>query len=162
MCRTTGYKSTTCGHRWLTITTRCAPNMGFTNTPIHEFRADGFSLFGTPKYQKAAAGTCPNCDLKGQYDGNTTRMVLGCGGREIRRRIQRSDCGGYAPPVYISGPATLNYPHVGATGTGQVLSPYQQQFAATRQLAAMARWQYCPMEEQFRLTSSGKSNCNIM
>lgn len=88
MCRTTAYRSTTCNHRWLTITARCGPNVGFTTTPIHEFRCDSM-FFGKLKFMKAPAGSCPNCNLKGQYDGNTTRMVLGNGQREIKRNMVR-------------------------------------------------------------------------
>lgn len=96
MCRTTAYKSTACNHRWLTITTRCAPNVGFTTTPVHEFRSDTSFHWGRPSYLKAPTGACPNCDLKGQYDGNTTRMVLASGSREIQRNLWRM---GHAGPA---------------------------------------------------------------
>lgn len=147
MCCTTAYKSATCRHRWLTITTRCSPYAGFTNTPIHQFQFDSTSLFGGPHYQKASAGSCPTCDLKGQYDGNTTRIVLSRGGvaaghiplTTIRTGTNISNGGGVVPQGLFTHPA------LGITITnGQVLTPYQQQFAASKQAAAIASMQYYP------------------
>lgn len=156
MCRTTAYKSTTCGHRWLTITTRCAPKMGFTTTPVHEFRADGSFVWVKPKFQKAAAGSCPNCDLKGQYNGNTTRMVLASGEKEIQRNMWRSARG-----EVMMGGGSAGYGYFALQGyqqaivpyqmaNWQAMTPYQLQFAANQQAARMGRRQYYPITERYR------------
>lgn len=158
MCRTTAYKSTTCQHRWLTITTRCSPGAGFTSTPIHEFRFSEASLFGSPRFQKAPAGTCPNCDMKGQYDGNTTRLLLRkqnlyTGGPLTVLRGGTSIVNG-AGMMYSSG---YEFP---ATNI-QSLTPYQQQFAANQQVAALARMQHHP-EARYSNAIRDKSGCSVM
>jgi hypothetical protein len=76
MCRATAFQSRTCRHRWLTITTPCSPAVGFDNAPHHRFDTDT-ALLGGPKYVPAPAHSCPECNKKGQYDGNRTRMVVG-------------------------------------------------------------------------------------
>jgi hypothetical protein len=38
------------------------------------------TLYGTTKWTKAMPGTCPDCDLKGNYDGDRVRLYLGKGG----------------------------------------------------------------------------------
>lgn len=124
MCRVIGYKSRACSHRWLTITSRCAPNMGFTMTPVHEFRSDGCSILGRPSFTKAPAGTCPDCDLRGQYDGNTIRLVLGSGDREVQRNMHMLNMQHGGLVGYAGGRNTMcRSPDV--TGLGV----YQQQMA---------------------------------
>lgn len=160
MCRAIGYKANACGHRWLVITTRCAPNMGFTNTPYHEFRVDGVSILGNPQYEKAPAGTCPNCDRRGQYDGNTIRMVLGRSERGIRDKVSRdgmigAPAAGYMAPGQMQMAAGQPLPGyaagqpviTGVVGQSQVLSPYQMQFAAQQQAMQAARMQYYPSQD---------------
>lgn len=87
MCRAKGYQSRTCGHRWLTIIWRCGPDIGFTTRPNHGFETRS-TLLGETIFHVAPANSCPNCDLRGQYDGNTTRMVLRTGIRECMRSSQ--------------------------------------------------------------------------
>ena len=78
MCTATGFKSRTCAHKWLTITKPCGTGKGFDSCHLHSF--DGENAFlGGPKYFWAPANSCPECNKKGQYNGNVTRMVLGYG-----------------------------------------------------------------------------------
>jgi len=74
MCQTELNKSFTCRHRWLTIVKECQPGMGF-NQQIHPYTPARSGWF-QPKYFSAAAKTCPNCDKKGEYDWNKTRIIL--------------------------------------------------------------------------------------
>lgn len=157
MCRIIAYKSRNCNHRWLIITTRCAPQMGFTTTPVHDFRTEGFSLCGKPNFMKAPAGTCPNCDLKGQYDGNTTRLVLGSGEREIQRNMWSMQQGG------LVGSARWNSgcrpPDVTALGV------YQQQWPTNGYQQPGV--QYYPVAQRYTYgygqpPRSGPSSCNVM
>lgn len=147
--------------------------MGFTSTPIHEFRSDGSFVWGKPNFQKAPAGSCPNCDLKGQYDGNTTRMVLGSGEREMQRNLWRSARGeatmgggtiGYGHPGLGSyQQAAVPYQQLGVNG--QALTPYQQQFIASQQAALVASRRYYPAVEKYRYgygSGPGQSSCTVM
>lgn len=48
---------------------------------------------------------------------------------------------------------------------GQALTLYQQQFAANQQVAQIARRQYYPMTERYRVgygSGPGQSGCNVM
>jgi hypothetical protein len=160
MCRITAYKSRTCNHRWLTITARCAPHMGFTTTPVHDFRSDGCSIWGRPYFMKAPAGSCPNCDLRGQYDGNTIRLVLGSGEREIQRNMYMGNMQQGSLVGYTSGwNSGCRSPDVTALGL------YQQQWSMNgcRQLGV----QYYPVAQRYtygygQRPGSGPPICNVM
>lgn len=164
MCRATAYESTICRHRWLTITTRCSPNAGFTNTPIHQFRFDSTSLLGGPRYQKASAGSCPNCDLKGQYDGNTIRMVLGnrsIGTHSVPPMTRRTGMQPFDGAVAIPQ-GMYTYPALGtANANGQILTIYQQQFTANKQAAKIASMRYHP-EGSYSRGPRESLLCNVM
>lgn len=160
MCRVVAYKSRTCNHRWLTITARCAPSTGFTTTPVHDFRSDGCSILGRPSFTNAPAGTCPNCDLKGQYDGNTIRLVIGNGEREIQRNMYMSNMQQGGVVGYAGGWNSLcRSPDVTALGV------YQQQMATN--WYQQPGVQYYPVAQRYTYgygqpASSGPSSCSIM
>lgn len=148
--------------------------MGFTTSPIHEFRCEGLCIFGTPKLHKAPVGTCPTCDLRGQYDGNTIRMILGTGAREVQRKWAREALvnamtqtgaaryGGEYGYGDGANPRIAQDGLVGSLGAGQVLTPYQQQFAANRAAVAGASLQYFPMIQNYHSGRYGGSSCSIM
>lgn len=98
MCQTIGYKSIQCGHHWLCITKPCGPGMNFNTTPWHYFQGNR-TLFncGRIKFFNAPIGSCPNCDMRGIYNGDTTRLVICKGLRE--RQIYQN---GY-PYGYMNG-----------------------------------------------------------
>ncbi|KAI1611584.1 hypothetical protein EDD37DRAFT_428904 [Exophiala viscosa] len=75
MCQAELNKSFTCRHKWLTIVRKCEDGGGFNDNHLHKYRPARLGLFH-PKFASAAANTCPNCDLKGDYDTKTTRMIL--------------------------------------------------------------------------------------
>lgn len=108
MCEAVAYKSTLCRHRWLTITKPCAPRFGFTTPPCPDIKCSSTNMCGEAKYMKASANSCPSCDLKGQYNANTTRMLYsnhGCASSWMP----------YAQPngLYINDPYTAgNYARV--------------------------------------------------
>ena len=79
MCRAAAYKSSTCPHRWLTVTSPCGPGMGFDSAHGHSFTGET-ALFGGPRFLEAPAHTCPHCNKKDQYDPNLTRLVTGNAG----------------------------------------------------------------------------------
>jgi hypothetical protein len=73
MCKVTVLKSPTCPHRWLIISKPCEESRGFNSCPLFQNnRAITSSLTGI---KKAKPKTCPQCDLKGEYDRNMIRVV---------------------------------------------------------------------------------------
>jgi hypothetical protein len=52
--------------------------MGFNSICIHKFKTS-HNWYGGVKYFKAPIKSCPDCNKKGQYDGNKIRMVLDYG-----------------------------------------------------------------------------------
>ncbi|EHY58002.1 uncharacterized protein HMPREF1120_06020 [Exophiala dermatitidis NIH/UT8656] len=78
MCQIESYRSSTCGHKWVTIVKRCgSPGTGFNkDNAVHSYTRARTGLL-EPKYLSVAAGGCPNCDKRGNYDANETRMILG-------------------------------------------------------------------------------------
>jgi hypothetical protein len=83
MCHATGLRSSTCRHKWLTITSPCAAGMGFNSLGVHKFHTS-HTWFGGTNYFKAPMKSCPDCNKKGQYDGNKIRMVLDYGHDPIK------------------------------------------------------------------------------
>lgn len=75
MCQAELNKSYTCRHKWLTIVKECEQGGGFKDHHVHRYQPARSGLF-QPKYASTAANTCPNCDLKGDYDATKTRMII--------------------------------------------------------------------------------------
>lgn len=57
--------------------------MGFNSVGIHHFKTS-HNWYGGVKYFKAPMKSCPDCNKKGQYDGNKFRMVLDYGDDPIK------------------------------------------------------------------------------
>lgn len=72
MCTTNHFKSRACQHAWMTIKKPCAEGKNFSNC---ESFKDGRARRPPPPRQWAPPGSCPRCDLKGDYDTDTTRVV---------------------------------------------------------------------------------------
>ncbi|KAK2766242.1 acetate non-utilizing protein 9 [Arachnomyces sp. PD_36] len=72
MCNVIRWKSPSCKHRWITIVQPCAADRGFNNCPNF---ASPTSRTRTLLSQQALPKSCPICDLKGDYDGNKTRII---------------------------------------------------------------------------------------
>lgn len=73
MCKAQIYKSQTCAHRWIALTTPCAEGKNITNCPSFEGgrarRLSGLlEALAPPK-------SCPHCDRKDIYDGSHIRMI---------------------------------------------------------------------------------------
>lgn len=71
MCRTKGWKSAKCGHKWFTLTAPCAEGKNFSNCMSFELQ----QARQPKKIHIAPAGECPKCDKKDDYDGDTVRLV---------------------------------------------------------------------------------------
>lgn len=72
MCTVQFWKSRTCGHRWLTIKKSCQEGRGFNNCPSFD---PGLARGPRGPTYWAPPGSCPEHDMKDEYDGNTTRMI---------------------------------------------------------------------------------------
>jgi hypothetical protein len=110
MCHATGLRSSTCRHKWLTITSPCATGMGFNSLGIHKFHTS-HTWWGSTKYFKAPMKSCPDCNKKGQYDGNKIRMVLDYGDDPVKyggpggqMGGEYSGYGGYGTGMGVGGP----------------------------------------------------------
>lgn len=90
MCKTQGWKSLVCNHRWLTITSPCGPERGFDNCC---YLVGEKTALGCVSWFPATVSTCPVCAMKEQYDGNKVRMVMGT----------RKGAFGYDPSFYDDG-----------------------------------------------------------
>ena len=75
MCQVETFKSHTCPHEWMTIVKPCGPTASFKDQ-YHRFKPARKSLGKTPRPISAPANSCPNCDKKGDYDANLTRIIL--------------------------------------------------------------------------------------
>ena len=75
MCRTAIYYNPGCRCRWVAVTHSCGVNMGLTTCPT--FREIGVVRRGPPPTFKSRHWACPRHDLRGFYDRNMMRMVLG-------------------------------------------------------------------------------------
>lgn len=72
MCTVQFWKSRTCGHKWLTIKKSCQEGRGFNNCPSFD---PGLARVQRGPSYWAPPGSCPEHDKKGEYDGNTMRMI---------------------------------------------------------------------------------------
>ncbi|KIW73544.1 hypothetical protein PV04_01651 [Phialophora macrospora] len=77
MCQTETFKSHTCPHQWMTIVKPCGPEASFRNQ-YHTYKParSGLKKFAQPGALSAPANSCPNCDKKGEYDANMTRIII--------------------------------------------------------------------------------------
>ena len=79
MCRVSPYKGQTCKHRWFALIEPCIPGMSFhTAPPGHRFNRPQ-TFLGSTSWFPAPPGSCPDCGLKGRYDGDKVRFYLGKG-----------------------------------------------------------------------------------
>ncbi|EXJ89358.1 hypothetical protein A1O3_02425, partial [Capronia epimyces CBS 606.96] len=111
MCQVESHKSQTCGHKWATIVKHCHEGAGFSENSVHAFTRARTGLF-QPKYIPAPAGSCPNCDKKGDYDANETRMILGRKDKESRGTLGNgyTMTDGYGKPLPVSGSYSQSRP----------------------------------------------------
>ncbi|EXJ72647.1 uncharacterized protein A1O5_03793 [Cladophialophora psammophila CBS 110553] len=77
MCKTEAFKSHTCPHHWMSIVKPCGPEASFKNQ-THQYKParSAWKRMVQPEYISAPADSCPNCDLKGDYDADKTRIIL--------------------------------------------------------------------------------------
>ncbi|EXJ95324.1 hypothetical protein A1O1_00444, partial [Capronia coronata CBS 617.96] len=107
MCQVESHKSQTCGHKWATIVEQCHKGAGFSKTSVHPITKARTGLC-QPRYISAPAGSCPNCDKKGDYDANGTRMILGKRDRgTLGNGYTMTD--GYGKPLPMSGSYPYGY-----------------------------------------------------
>ncbi|OCT53490.1 hypothetical protein CLCR_10966 [Cladophialophora carrionii] len=77
MCQTETFKSHTCPHQWMTIVKPCGPKASFKNQyHTYEPVRRGLKKLIQPGAIPAPANSCPNCDKKGDYDANMTRIII--------------------------------------------------------------------------------------
>lgn len=113
-------------------------------------------------FEIAAANTCPNCDKRGQYDGNVTRMVLRQNGMSGSRC--RVACGAGMPAsgmgMGMHGHRYADYApgmaYQSGIMPGQVLSPLQQQIEARKIEAELRKMQFHPNQGR------DQSRCCVM
>lgn len=120
-------------------------------------------------FEEAAANTCPNCDKKGQYNGNVMRMMVRDGGANSCRVAYGAGTGtplrvgamGGGMGMYGAGYGGQPYGYMPGYGygtpvgqayqsgvmPGQILSPLQQQIEANRVAAEMRKRQYHPNQQ---------------
>ncbi|MCJ1470305.1 hypothetical protein MMC07_008950 [Pseudocyphellaria aurata] len=73
MCSAQIYKSQTCAHRWVVLTTPCAPDKNISNcTSFQDGRTRHLSGL---RHILAPPKACPQCDMKNLYDGSHLRMI---------------------------------------------------------------------------------------
>jgi hypothetical protein len=84
--------------------------MGFNSLGIHKFHTS-HTWWGSTKYFKAPMKSCPDCNKKGQYDGNKIRMVLDYGDDPVKyggpggqMGGEYSGYGGYGTGMGVGGP----------------------------------------------------------
>ncbi|KAK0716997.1 hypothetical protein B0T26DRAFT_647829 [Lasiosphaeria miniovina] len=89
MCISEHYTDPTCRHTWARICQPCGPGMGFTTCPSF-FGNDGTCMYARRGAKPAPRGPfvvycepCPVCDLRGAYDRNAVRVVVG-----VRRGVR--------------------------------------------------------------------------
>lgn len=76
MCQTIFCKSTTCRHKWVKVLEPCQPGAGFsTLMAMHELKPMKLGFLRSSGIISLPF-CCPNCDLRGNYDGNQIRMIL--------------------------------------------------------------------------------------
>ncbi|OAP58442.1 hypothetical protein AYL99_07532 [Fonsecaea erecta] len=77
MCKTEAFKSHTCPHHWMSIVKPCGPEASFKNQ-AHQYTParSAWKRLVQPEYLSAPAKSCPNCNLKGDYDADKTRIIL--------------------------------------------------------------------------------------
>src|ERR1700761_4700343 len=133
MCQTETFKSHTCPHQWMSIVKPCAPNASF-KSQYHQYKParSGLKRLTQAGYISAPANSCPNCDKNGDYDANTTRLIIkkpweagnmGNGynmtdgrGNVLQPRYSR---GGYMPPG-------ASYTACGVTRVSRPPQPWEQ------------------------------------
>ncbi len=73
MCKVKTWKSSTCGHYWISITNPCGEGRNINNCLTFE------SGEARPAEEARAAlaptNSCPRCDKKENYDASTTRII---------------------------------------------------------------------------------------
>ena len=137
MCYAQGYKSSTCGHKWLTITRHCTSNrdangaiVGFNALGFHEFLPESRTIFGSPQYLIAAANSCPKCDRQDQYDGNVTRMVIKENKCHWNREANRNGYAGEWPTEHGGMGTYQRYQHQNQVAAYQPQLTYYYEYDA--------------------------------
>ena len=77
MCRVERFRSPTCPHKWMTIIAPCSPSSNFSTVQlnIHIFQPVRNRIWD-PEYVMAPPHTCPNCNMRSNYDATMTRIIL--------------------------------------------------------------------------------------
>ena len=75
MCQFQYWERSTCKHKWLLLTLSCGPKKNLLSCPMFQAGARNSWDGKGPKFNKAPAGSCPSCDLEGEYPRELIRMV---------------------------------------------------------------------------------------
>lgn len=73
MCKTQIWRSPTCLHSWITLTTPCKEGKNISNCATFE---NGLARHMSGLHTiSASPNSCPRCDQKDAYDGSQIRMI---------------------------------------------------------------------------------------